>query len=229
MQRYFLTTDTGFITDKNDFHHIAKVMRMKTGDEVILCFNGSCYLSKLEITEDEIKYQKIELLENKKLLNITIIQGLPKGSKTDEVFKTATIFGAKEIIIVPMIRSIAKIKNEDSKLNRYEKIVKEASELAHRNELPKIKFLKSLKEIDFNSFDYVIVADENEKTVQLNEIEITNPNAKIALIIGPEGGIDEKERIYFKTLNASFVSLGEYIMPTELAHLYVLSYFYAKK
>ncbi len=231
-QRYFLTEydfKNHTITN-DDAHHILRVMRMQTGDEIEVCYDKNCYISKITISDQKVSFEMVKKLEKKMNIDVTLIQGLPKGNKIDFVSKYATIFGVSSIIFVEMKRSIAKEKNTDSKLKRLKLIAKEAAELAHRFDVPNIEFLKNMKAIDFSNYDIILLADENEKTKTLNQIEkIENANNKIALIIGPEGGIDEDERIFLNKMNAQFISLGENIFPTEIASIYALSYFLIKK
>jgi 16S rRNA (uracil1498-N3)-methyltransferase len=227
MQRYFLEKDDGFIKGL-DYNHIVKVMRMKTDDQIITCYNKRCFLSKIKILEKEIKYDKMSELTPFSFPNITIVQGLPKNPKSDLVVKYQTIFGASEIILIPMKRSITKLENEQSKLNRLNLIAKEAAELSHRFDIPKISYKKSIKEIDFLAYDMILLADENEKIKQVKDLSIDNiKSSKILVIIGPEGGISDDERSYLKDVNCISISLGNHILPTEIASLYVLSYFSA--
>jgi 16S rRNA (uracil1498-N3)-methyltransferase len=51
---------------------------------------------------------------------------------------------------------------------------------------------------------------------------------KIALIIGPEGGISEAERNSLLSKKVIPVTLGHYILPTEIASLYILTYLSVK-
>jgi 16S rRNA (uracil1498-N3)-methyltransferase len=170
-----------------------------------------------------------EKLPTKEVFDVTLIQGLPKGSKIDTVTKYATIFGVSKIIFVEMNRSISKEKNVDNKLKRLETIAKEAAELAHRSNVPSIEFIKSLKEINMKDFNWILVADENEKTTHLTDvISKVHIKEKTALIIGPEGGITDQERNFFKDQKSHFISLGDNILPTEIASLYALSYFSIK-
>ena len=224
MQRYFLTNKSNQITGQ-DAHHITKVMRMKTGDQVIVCYAKRCFLSSLRIDEEGVFFEEKEELKAVHSPEITLIQGLPKHPKNEMVCKYATIFGVTSIIFIPMMRSIAKLDNEANKQKRLESIAKEAAELAHRFDIPSIRYEPSLKHIPWQHFDHILLADENEKTRTLEQVL---PNVdrlmKIAIIIGPEGGIADQEREYFTSLNVSSVSLGKHIIPTELAALYALSY-----
>ena len=230
-QRYFIDDES--FNDKlitgNDAHHIIKVMRMKVNDQIIICNNNICHRVHITKIDQYVEFAIDEKLPRKQVFDVTLIQGLPKGSKIDTVTKYATIFGVSNIIFVEMNRSISKEKNVDNKLKRLETIAKEAAELAHRSNVPTITFIKTLKDIEFNDFKWILVADENEKTTHLSDvISKTHIKEKIALIIGPEGGITDQERKFYKDQKSYFISLGDNILPTEIASLYALSYFSIK-
>ncbi|PKK96963.1 MAG: hypothetical protein CVV58_03650 [Tenericutes bacterium HGW-Tenericutes-3] len=228
-QRYFLDQLNHVITGQ-DAHHIKKVMRMKTGDQIIVCAEKKCFLASIDISGENVTYQTINELKQPSKMDVTLIQGLPKGSKNEFVVKYATIFNATKIILTPMQRSIAKLENTDNKLKRLQLIAKEAAELAHRFDVPEIEFEKSMNVIDFKQFDLILLADENNKTKTIDQVvPKAIENLKIALIIGPEGGITDNEREMLKNKNAISISLGDNIMPTEAASLYALSYLSIKK
>lgn len=228
-QRYFLDQLNQPITGQ-DAHHIKKVMRMNDGDEIIVCANQKCFLASILIEDTTVSYKIIDELKQPFSMDVTLIQGLPKGSKNEFVVKYATIFGASKIIFIPMHRSIAKLENTDNKLKRLSMIAKEAAELAHRFEVPSILFEKSLNQIHYESFDLVLLADENNKTLMIDQvIPESIKNKKILLIIGPEGGITDTERELLQNKKAISISLGHNIIPTEAACLYALSYLSTKK
>jgi 16S rRNA (uracil1498-N3)-methyltransferase len=227
-QRYFIENQSNLITGQ-DAHHIKKVMRMKTNDEIIVCFDGKCFLSSLNLDSEEVKYEVIRELIKPDGPEITLIQGLPKNPKSDTVIKYATIFGASKIILAGMHRSITKLDNEESKIKRFQMIAKEAAELAHRFEVPHIEMKKSLDKIDLSLYDIVLLADENEKSKTLEKaLPNVYKDMKIALIIGPEGGISDMERISLLSKKVIPVTLGHYILPTEIASLYILTYLSVK-
>lgn len=222
MQRYILNEETKTFY-KSDIHHITKVMRMNDGDEIIVCLNNECFYANLIINNNNVSYQLNNKINNNKTLDITLVQGLLKGNKLDTTIKYATIFGAKQFILTPFERSISKLKNTDFKEERYFNIAKEAAELSHREMIPKIVTKASLKSIDWQQFDLIILADENETNILKDFDKNEYLNKKIAIIIGPEGGISENERNYFKTLNVLSVSLGNYIFPAEIAAISLLN------
>lgn len=224
MQRYFLKELNQKITGQ-DAHHIKKVMRMKVSDDIIVCADGHCFYAEITSVDQDVTYQLKDALIKPNTYDVTLIQGLPKHPKSEIVMKQATIFGARKIILAGMKRSIAKLENEQNKVQRYEIICKEAAELAHRFDVPKIELYKSVMSIELKNYDLIILADENEHQKPLSEVVLkSHKDLKIAVIIGPEGGLSDEERSYFTNHQALTVSLGERIIPTELASLYVLSY-----
>jgi len=224
MQRYFVK-DMNNKIEGQDAHHIKRVMRMKDGDQIIVCAHKQCVLASIKINDKDVSYQILKTLDQIEMYDVTLIQGLPKKNKMEFVSKYATMFGASSIIFTGMQRSIAKLENKEHKLKRLQTISKEAAELAHRAYLPYMNMEKSIKDIDFNIFDEIIVCDEDEEQVALKAITPLNKQKKYAVVIGPEGGISDQEREMFKSLNATFVTLGTHILSTESASLSVLSFF----
>jgi len=223
-QRYFVKELNGVIKNQ-DAHHIKRVMRMRDHDEIIVCANKQCILASIMIGEKDVRYKEIKKLSDVKHYHVTLLQGLPKKNKMDFVSKYATVYGASALIFSGMDRSIIKLENKVHKLNRLETIAKEASELAHRFDIPEISMFEKLKDVNFSDFDEIIVCDEDEEQTDIKSIKPLDYQKKYLLIIGPEGGISHKEREFFKSLDAKFITLGHYILPTEAAALSALSFF----
>ena len=241
MQRYFISEKEyieGIILS-DDVFHIVKVMRNKVGDLIEICYDNKAYLAKItNLTNELVNFEIVEQLSNKKQNkpNITLVQGLAKGDKNDDIIKHSTELGVDEIILLQMKRSIVKIEANkvDAKLNRYKKIAKEASEQSHRNSIPEVRLLTNLNNIDFNNYDLKLLLDEEEaKKIDgrlLRNIDFININ-NVIFVIGPEGGIDDKERLYFIEKGFIPVSIGNNILRTETASLdflAMINYIYMK-
>ena len=241
MQRYFISEKEymeGIILS-DDVFHIVKVMRNKVGDLIEICYDNKAYLAKITNLNNElVNFEIVEEISNKKQNkpNITLIQGLAKGDKNDDITKHSTELGVDEIILLQMKRSIVKIEANkvESKLNRFKKIAKEASEQSHRNSIPEVKLLTNLNNIDFNNYDLKLLLDEEEaKKIDgrlLSNIDFNNVK-NVIFVIGPEGGIDDKERLYFIEKGFIPVSIGNNILRTEtasLAFLAMINYIYMK-
>lgn len=231
MQRYFLK-ERDFnenIIHGSDVFHIVKVMRMNINDKIEVCYNGNAYLAKIDnLNENEVAFtiiDKIDSAQNK--CKITLIQGLAKGDKNETIIKHSTELGVDHIIFCAMVRSISIFDDKKlvSKLERFNKIAKEAAEQSHRNTIPKISYLPNIKMLKDYNFDLKLLLDEEEakkiNPVLINSID-TNKN-NIAFLVGPEGGIDEKERQFLLLNNFLPISLGKNILRTETASLAFLA------
>jgi len=235
MQKYFISDDD-FKNNKitsDDVFHISNVMRYKAGDKILIGNNKKVFLAKInEITKSYVTYEIIEeKIGNTELpVFISIYQGYPKGDKLDDIIKHSTELGVSEIIPTLMKRSVFKLeeKKKDSKLTRFRKIAKEAAEQSERLIIPKIPDIISLKQIDFSKYDYKILCyEENARNNELkafkNIIKQLKENDKVAIVIGPEGGIDETELNCLLSQGFIPASLGPRILRTETAPLYALS------
>ena len=163
MQKYFISDDD-FKNNKitsDDVFHISNVMRYKAGDKILIGNNKKVFLTKInEITKSYVTYEIIEeKIGNTELpVFISIYQGYPKGDKLDDIIKHSTELGVSEIIPTLMKRSVFKLeeKKKESKLLRFNKIAKEASEQSYREYIPKVVDILDLKKIDFSNYDYKI-------------------------------------------------------------------------
>jgi len=231
MQRYFIETkyfnkNLIEITDK-DFHHIKNVMRNKIGDELVVCnYQKQAYRTKI------INLQKnaitVEIIENLKLesntLNLTIAQSLIRKDNFELVLQKATELGVKEIIPLLTDRSIIKVNNQAKKLNRYKLIVKEASEQSERITVPTISDITKLEALQFKNYDLVLVAYAREdKDLRLsNVLKTVDESSNVLALIGPEGGFSSKELDFLQD-KAKFISLGNTILRSETAGVYITS------
>ncbi|MFI3329984.1 MAG: RsmE family RNA methyltransferase [bacterium] len=230
MQRYFISNKEfeSNIISSNDVFHISKVIRSKVNDKIIVCNNVDSYIVTItSISQEEVCFKKEEKLRSNELpINITLLQGIPKGDKLDDIIMHSTELGISNILISNFTRSIAKIeeKKKEHKLTRFKKIAKEAAEQSHRNCIPNVSIV-DYKKIDFTQYDLLILLDEDEaKKIKSTSLkEVYNNHKNILFVVGPEGGIDSKERNYFVENNFKLVSLGKRILRTQTASLSFLS------
>ena len=235
MQKYFVS-DEDFLANQitgEDCHHIKNVMRCKPGDEIIVSNETNEVLAKITSIEVNIvRYEvKMAIQNNSELpFFIDLYQGYPKGDKLEDIIKHSTELGASSIYAVIMKRSLFKLdsKKKESKLERFQKIAKEASEQSHRRCLARVKDIIELRKIDFSKYDKLIICyEEDAKVGEASNfkqiIKSLKPNDKVAVLVGPEGGIDDSEIDYLKSLGFVSCGLGPRILRTETASMYVLS------
>ncbi|MFR1972728.1 MAG: 16S rRNA (uracil(1498)-N(3))-methyltransferase [Clostridia bacterium] len=210
-----------------DVNHIANVLRMKKEDEVQICNQetGENYITKIiSFSKDEIECEIvkkiIETVESN--VDITLFQGIPKFDKMELIIQKNTEVGVKKIVPVLMERTVVKLdeKTANKKIERWQKIAEVAAKQSMRDIIPEIENIIKLQDITKQDYDVVLVAYENEEKNMLKQ-ELKKLQGKdrykIAIVIGPEGGISEKEIEILKNMGTSFVSLGKRILRTETA------------
>ncbi|MGM8364627.1 16S rRNA (uracil(1498)-N(3))-methyltransferase [Virgibacillus sp. W0181] len=240
VQRYFISDEhwqdqTVYLTGDNA-HHVMRVMRNEPGDRII-CNHPEGEAAVCEIVsldKQTIQTAILEWLKESAELpvKVTIAQGMPKGDKIELVLQKGTELGAGGFIPFKTERTVVSwdAKKIEKKMQRFSKIVKEASEQSHRNVVPFIKNPMTLFELIEESKDYhlKIVAYEGEaKTSEshllASELQKLESNHTVFACIGPEGGFSAKEIAVLKSNGFVAVRLGPRILRTETAALYLLS------
>jgi len=235
MHRVFADAKDIDITEKkvkvtdDDAHHLINVLRIKPGEEVIVCDTQKTdYLcAAANISKDFIIFDILDRFSNKaeKNYHITLCQAMPKAGKIELVLQKAVELGADDIIIFYSKRcdAVYEKSKEDKKLARYKKIVYEAAKQCGRGIIPGVQ----LKEDFCGMYESIskictkVMAYEEEKNVSIKQI-LPQISDSAAFIIGPEGGFEACEAQYALSRGAHIVSLGSRILRTETAGMFVL-------
>ncbi len=217
------------LTDE-DYNYIARVLRMRIGDEITL-FNGlgGEYYGTIEAINRRDLTLKIEAFsdENRQsLLSIHLYQSLPnKGDKMDFLLQKATELGVSEITPLIAERSQFSLKPAqlEKRVERWRSIIAAACEQSGLNLPPTLNppiLLTDLKE------------EKREKRLILSPIAQQSLGAllksgikttQFGAIIGPEGGFTPNEITHLESIGAQSVRLGKRILRTETAGLTIIS------
>ena len=216
------------IDDRNELHHMRRVLRLAPGDELDISDKTSFeYRTRIEsLSEDEAR---LLILDKQKFareprLKITLYQGIPKGSKMDEIIQRSVELGVLTIAPVFMERTVVVDRgNFGKKLARWQKISAEAVKQCRRGLVPQVSepqdFTALLDEL--SNYDLVVFPYENEENYTLKDLlrqEAAGRAIKtVAVLIGPEGGFSEKEAQMLADRGIAGVSLGRTILRTETA------------
>lgn len=229
MQRYFAKTKIGnrVLLLEEDLYHIKKVMRMNENDNIEVVYDNKIYLCYLKNTKKDIIIEIVKELDGivKIEPEIIIIMPFLKEQKMDLIFQKGTELGVSKFIIIEMERSIIKLdsKKELSKLERWSRICKEASEQSMRINIPTIVIERESNSLEkLEGLKLICSTIEKEKTIK-NALKNSNNYGKINMMIGPEGGFSLKEEIYFEKKGFIKVSLGTQIMRVETVPIFLSS------
>ncbi len=228
MQRYFATEmkDNKLILSDDDHHHIKKVMRMNNHDLIEVVYDNKLYLCEInDISRVDINIVEEKEEKHDKYPFISLIIPTLKEQKLDLIFQKGTEIGVNEFIVVPYERSMVKYdsKKESTKLERWKKILKEASEQSHRLNIPNIKLCNNFNFID--ELDGLkLICSTNEKDNYIKDVLKNNSSYdKIFLAIGPEGGISPKEEELLEKKGFLKITLGSQIMRVETVPIFLAS------
>ena len=238
MHRFYVDNDKirndKIIITGNDVNHIKNVLRMRPGDELIIC-NGQgkdcyCIIDRVSDTEIETVVKSVLDTDTELPVKITLFQGLPKSDKMELIIQKAVELGVYEIVPVMTARCVVKLsdsKREDKKLARWQSISESAAKQSQRGIIPKILPVMSFMEaVTYAStMDLKVIPYENEKGMTATRDILSGiKNCRtVGIFIGPEGGFENSEVDLAKKYNIMPISLGKRILRTETAGLALLS------
>ncbi len=209
-----------------DFNHIKNVLRMNEGDTFLVSCGGTSDLCKIILIDSDTITAEIveENYNNTELpVEITLFQGLPKADKMELIIKHTTELGVSKIVPTEMKRCVVKLddKKKNSKVARWQTIAESAAKQSKRNIIPTVSSVMSFKEMlsTIKDYDLFIIPYENKEGMTATKEVLCEikKGMKIAILIGSEGGFDEKEITKAVSFGGKTVSLGKRILRTETA------------
>jgi 16S rRNA (uracil1498-N3)-methyltransferase len=214
------------------YHHVVHVLRMKKGTRICLADgNGLEYTGTICRVDDESIAVTLEETKTAPAIvsgpEITLFQGLPKMEKLELILQKCTELGAAGIVPFSAARSVARVPpgRLEDKLTRWRRIAVEASRQSNRISVPDIYFARDLAEVLRLATDSVkLLLWEEEKAGTLRKVlgELQQPE-RIAVIVGPEGGLTVEEAASAVKSGFIPVSLGTRVVRTETAGLAILA------
>ncbi len=207
----------------DDSKHCVKVLRNKVGDIINLVDGkGNWVTAKIVNTNFanlKLDIQTIVNEYNKSNYYIHIAIAPTKNTDRIEWFlEKAVEIGVDEITFLQTLKS----ERKELKLNRLEKIAISAMKQSKKAYLPKINPLIKLNEFvktDFSNFEKYVAFVDDENKKYLNKL--SNKSSKYLVVIGPEGDFSNEEISILKKKDFECISLGNSILRTETAGIYV--------
>lgn len=234
MPRFFVKPEDmqpGFIvlTGENAAH--AKVLRLKAGEEVLVCDGEGnecvCTVSDVSAGQISLVVNSRQEASSEAQVNVSIYMAFPKADKLEHVIQKATELGAYEIVAFPSARCISKPdeKSLHKKLERWQKIAASAAEQSGRGRIPRVLTLGSYQEALHRAAqaDKAILFYENERATTLRMALEESCYHSVSLLTGPEGGLETKEVEMAKAAGLQICTLGSRILRCETAPLCALS------
>ena len=204
--------------------HLVRVLRLAPGDRVRL-FNGDGYDYEAELEAAGKREARARVLSrvavaSESPLAITLAQGIARGEKMDLVLQKATELGVARIAPVQTERTEVKLDGERAEKRgaHWRGVVASACEQSGRARLPELLPPRSLADfLATDSTTLKLVLDPAAATT-LAQVQPA-PGETICLLVGPEGGLSERDLAAARAVGFSGLRLGPRILRTETAAL----------
>ena len=234
MTRFFvspeeLVSDTITLTGENAQH--AKVLRLKAGEEVLVCDGQGmeCLCAVDAVSSGDVALQILRRQESQTeaAVRVSVYMAFPKADKLEHVIQKATELGAYEIVAFPSGRCVSRPddKSLKKKLERWQKIAASAAEQSGRGRIPQVLTLPSYKAALERAAqaDKALLFYENEQATTLKMALSDGKYRTVSLLPGPQGGLEEREVEQAKEAGLQVCTLGKRILRCETAPLCALS------
>ena len=202
--------------------HAVQVRRMRAGEAIQLSdgkgIRARGLVSEIRGSSLVVLVEEV-ITEELPSRQITLVQALAKGDRDELAIQAATELGVTSIIPWQATRSISRWDGPKQAKGqaRWQQIVSEAAKQSLRAFTPVVSNIAETKELGLQvqDFDLVLVLDTTA-TKQLSELSIPKVG-KLAIVVGPEGGIDQAELDLLEKAGAKLVSLGANVLRTSTA------------
>jgi len=203
--------------------YLVKVLRLRAGDAFVLFDPDAGIEADAELVRDVPAVARVWETRRAPRLSrreVTLLQGLAKGDKPEQVLRAAVALGAAAVTFVRTERSVA---GAELRADRLRAVMLDAARQCGRGDLPKLGGLVDL-EAALNASDGLgLLLDPDAGESLVDFLRTVAPQHALALAVGPEGGFSLAEVQQLLAAGFQPVRLAPYVLRTELAAVAALS------
>lgn len=206
--------------------HVGQVLRMRPG-ELLTLFNGAggeydAVIEAVERRSVRVRVESFREVERESRLALVLAQCVSKGERMDYTVQKAVELGASAIVPLLSARSVVKLDGErwEKKLEHWRGVVLSACEQSGRTRIP---HLHPLQRLDA----WLATAASGTRLVLApgghHALKELPPATEATLLVGPEGGLDDKEIALAVHRGFTAIGLGPRVLRTETAGVAALA------
>lgn len=208
-------------------NHVAKSLRLRAGDSLVV-FDGrggefEAVILRIDRGHVEVKTGAFREAERESPLVVGVVQGLPEADKMDWILQKSVELGVAWIQPVVCDRSVVRLSGDRAARREahWQRVVIAACEQCGRNRLPALRPTLAFR-------DWAAAPSEASRWMLAPGADESlaaqpPPAGPVELLVGPEGGLSEREIDIAATVGFTSLSLGPRVLRTETAPLAVLS------
>ena len=201
-------------------HYLSRVLRVGLGQDVVL-FNGdgadyAAKVSRLDRAALILQLQSSMQACTESPLRITLVQAISRGERMDLTLQKATELGVAALQPVFTARTEVRLTEEklDRRLQHWRKVLISACEQCGRARIPALESPVDLLAWAQQPSQALRIMLEPGAPGSLSRLPL---RSDVELLVGPEGGFDDRETEFLGRHGLSAVSLGPRILRTETA------------
>jgi 16S rRNA (uracil1498-N3)-methyltransferase len=219
-----------FALDADAAQHVAKSLRLKAGD-LLVVFDGrggeyDASIQRIDRDRVDVKVGAFRDAQRESALQVGLVQGLPEADKMDWIIQKATELGVAWIQPVTCERSVVRLSGDRAARREahWRRVAIAASEQCGRTRVPEVR-----PTLGFPNW-LAAPADTPRWMLSPDGAPMgarPAPPSPLELIVGPEGGFSERERELLDHGGCEPVSIGPRVLRTETAPLAALAAIHA--
>ena len=204
--------------------HLVRVLRLGAGDRVVV-FNGDGHDYEAELVEVGKRGARARVLSRRAVdsespLAITLAQGIARGEKMDLILQKASELGVARVAPVVTERTEVRLDAEraDKRVAHWRGVLASACEQSGRARLPELlppQALGNFLATEGSARRLVLDPAAGSTLAQLQ----LAPGESLCLLVGPEGGLSERDLAAARAAGFGGLRLGPRILRTETAAL----------
>lgn len=235
LHRFFIEGDlppgggeTVLALAEGDLHHLGRVLRLGAGDRIVVvgADGREAAATLIEVAPDRVTADVGETIRRPRSPHVVLAPGLARRERMEFTIQKATELGVTEIWPFVSARCVVRLDDDRAgrRAERWRRIAQEAAKQSQRAVVPVVRDPFTLDELlaEAGGFDVVLVPWEEatETAVGIGEAlddEQATSDARVLVVVGPEGGFEVAEADALQSAGGRIVSLGRTVLRTETA------------
>lgn len=211
--------------------HVSKALRLKAGDGLVV-FDGrggeyEAAIQRVDRGSVDVKVGAFRDVERESPLQVGLVQGLPEADKMDWIIQKAVELGVAWIQPLVCERSVVRLAGEraERRAQHWQRVAVAACEQSGRNRIPDVRPV-----LDFRAW----LAEAPPAPRWMFSpgapplaARTQAPPDGLEMLVGPEGGLSEREVEIAASRGCEAVGLGPRILRTETAPIAALAAIHA--
>ncbi len=210
--------------------HVARALRLKAGDALTV-FDGrggeyEAVIQRIERDRVDVKVGAWRDVERESSLQVGLVQGVPEADKMDAIIQKAAELGVAWVQPVICDRSVVRLSGERAQRREahWQRVAVAACEQCGRNRIPEVR-----TPLAFQA--WIAGAARAPRWMLVPSgvaiAAMPAPTSPVELLVGPEGGLSDREQEIAVGEGCLAVSLGARVLRTETAPIAALAAMHA--